>query len=86
MTNSTFFLMGPRRQLVNMFDSSRFTAALAYFGSMAATLFVAISLQSTILTLILVIVQLGASVWYGSSYIPFAQSLIKSTASTILPL
>lgn len=78
--------MGPRRQLANMFDKSRFTAAMAYFGSMVGTLFAAISIQSTILTLLLVIVQLCASVWYGSSYIPFAQGLIKSTATTLLPL
>lgn len=78
--------MGPRRQLANMFDSSRFTAAVAYFGSTAGTLFAAIGIQSTILTLLMVIVQICASIWYGSSYIPFAQGIIKSTATTILPL
>lgn len=78
--------MGPRRQLANMFDRSRFTAAVAYFGSMAGTLFAAIGIQSTLLTLLLVIVQLCASIWYGSSYIPFAQNILKSTASSILPL
>lgn len=61
--HSTFFLMGPRRQLQSMFHPTRLVAAAAYFGSMVATLYTALSLQATGLTLLCVIIQLCAAVW-----------------------
>jgi len=83
---STFFLVGPKRQIQNMFHPSRAVAAALYFGSMGATLYTALSLQQTLLTLVMVSVQFAAAVWYGASYIPFAQDCLRSTAKTVLPL
>lgn len=48
-------------------------AALIYFGSMVLVLFCAIKLHSAILTLLAMIVQLGALAFYCASFIPFAQ-------------
>ncbi|PRP87253.1 hypothetical protein PROFUN_01515 [Planoprotostelium fungivorum] len=86
MSFSTFFLVSPKAQLKRLFDPSRFVAAMAYLVSMLATLWAALIKQSTGLTLILVIVQFCSALWYGASYIPFAQSCLRSSASTVLPI
>jgi uncharacterized membrane protein len=83
---SMLFLVGPSKLFKSMFDSSRFTASMVYFGGMAATLYCAMFLQSVILAGVCVVAQLASSLWYGGSYIPFAQTLLRSTASTMLPI
>jgi len=84
--SSTFVLVGPQRQLRNMFHPTRLISALVYFGSMAATLYCALGLQQTGLTLLMMIIQFAAAVWYGASYVPFAQNCLRSTARNLLPL
>eukprot|EP01118_Nematostelium_gracile_P001131 TRINITY_DN1115_c0_g1_i2.p1 TRINITY_DN1115_c0_g1~~TRINITY_DN1115_c0_g1_i2.p1 ORF type:complete len:173 (-),score=24.71 TRINITY_DN1115_c0_g1_i2:98-565(-) len=83
---STFFLVGPMKQIKSMFHSSRFLSAMIYFGSMFATLYCAISLQTVTLTLILIMIQFASAIWYGASYVPFAQDCLRSTARTVLPI
>jgi len=83
---STFFLVGPKKQLQSMFHPSRLLAAVIYFGSMMCTLFVALKLQWTSLTIIMIVIQFGSAVWYGASYIPMGQSCLRSTAKTVLPI
>eukprot|EP01119_Soliformovum_irregulare_P005759 TRINITY_DN17514_c0_g1_i1.p1 TRINITY_DN17514_c0_g1~~TRINITY_DN17514_c0_g1_i1.p1 ORF type:complete len:156 (+),score=28.15 TRINITY_DN17514_c0_g1_i1:51-518(+) len=83
---STMVLVGPKRQVQSMCDPSRLASAVIYFGSVGFTLFAALSLGSVILTLIAIIVQFCAAIWYGASYIPFAQNCLRSTATTVLPL
>mmetsp|Transcript_20227 Transcript_20227/g.60965 ORF Transcript_20227/g.60965 Transcript_20227/m.60965 type:complete len:182 (-) Transcript_20227:2554-3099(-) len=73
---STFFLTGPWTQLKNMMKKGRGIAALIYFGSMVLVLFCAIKLHSAILTLLAMIVQLGALAFYCASFIPFAQQMM----------
>lgn len=34
----------------------------------------------------MIIIQSCAALWYGASYIPFAQTVLKRTAQTVLPL
>jgi len=83
---STFFLVGPMKQIKSMFHPSRFISALIYFGSMFATLYSALEIQQTGLTMVMICVQFGSAVWYGASYVPFAQDCLRSTARTILPV
>jgi len=83
---STFFLVGPAKQIKSMFHPSRVVAAAIYFGSMGVTLYSALSLQNTLLTLIMIFVQFGAALWYGASYIPFLQECLRGTARTVLPI
>lgn len=45
---STFFLVGPSKQLRSMFHPSRIFAAAAYFGSMISTLYCALKVIITI--------------------------------------
>ncbi|KAI8617885.1 Got1/Sft2-like family-domain-containing protein [Chytriomyces sp. MP71] len=81
---STGFLIGFLSQLKKMFDPSRLVAALIFIGSMIATLVVAFTLHSFILTLICCIVQWLALFWYSASYIPFARDLIKKCLGGVM--
>lgn len=74
---STMFLMGPLKQLSKMFDKGRIVATCIYIASLALTLFAALELHSIILTLIFLIVQLCALLWYCLSYIPFAREMVS---------
>ncbi|KAJ3017976.1 UNVERIFIED_CONTAM: Vesicle transport protein SFT2B [Siphonaria sp. JEL0065] len=81
---STGFLVGFIQQFKKMFDSSRLAAALIFLGSMIATLIVAFTLHSFLLTIICCIIQMLALFWYSASYIPFARDLIKSCLGGVM--
>ncbi|ORY46518.1 SFT2-like protein, partial [Rhizoclosmatium globosum] len=81
---STGFLVGFIKQFQKMFDSTRFVAALIFIGSLVATLIVAFTLKSVILTIICCIIQWLALLWYSASYIPFARDMIKSCLGGIM--
>jgi len=82
---STFFLVGPVNQLKSMFHPSRAWASIIYILAIIATLYTALHLQKTGPTLILIIVQFGAAVWYAFSYIPFCHTILRSSGSSLLP-
>ncbi|ORC91317.1 putative transmembrane protein [Trypanosoma theileri] len=73
---STLFLCGPMTQLKRMFDSTRLIATIVYLSAMVLTFVVALALHNPWLTIITVIVQYLAMVWYCLSYIPFARTAI----------
>lgn len=75
---STCFLIGPMRQLKNIFAPTRAVAALIYLVAMALTLYAAIGLESAILALFMILVQILALVWYTASYIPYARQCLTS--------
>eukprot|EP00803_Ostreobium_quekettii_P006122 evm.model.scf_421.4 EVM.evm.TU.scf_421.4 scf_421:26143-32062(-) len=63
---STFFLMGPWRQLKSIMKSNRILATLAYVGSMILTLYVAFKLEGiaeVIAVIFLLIIQVIALGW-----------------------
>ena len=61
---STGFLVGPARQCKNMFHRKRVVATLIFLIALAATLGVAIGTKSMLLTLIMIVIQFCALVWY----------------------
>ncbi|KAF8286947.1 putative Got1/Sft2-like family [Trypanosoma cruzi] len=73
---STMFLCGPMAQLKRMFDSKRLIATIIYFTSMALTFIAALVLRIPWLTIITVLVQYAAMLWYCLSYIPFAHTAV----------
>ena len=75
---STGFLVGPMRQVRNMFHRKRITATFLYLGALAATLGVAFGTGSTIGTLVMVLLQFLALIWYTISYVPFAREMVKN--------
>jgi len=81
---STMFLMGPWRQIKNMFNPTRLIATLVYLGALALTLYAAFGLKSAILVLLAVIIQFCALVWYSLSYIPYARTLCTKCLGSLV--
>ncbi|RNF12224.1 uncharacterized protein Tco025E_06493 [Trypanosoma conorhini] len=73
---STLFLCGPLTQLKRMFDPTRLLATVVYLSSMVLTFIVALVLRIPWLTIITVLVQYVAMLWYCLSYIPFARTAV----------
>ncbi|RAH40197.1 putative Golgi traffic protein SFT2 [Aspergillus brunneoviolaceus CBS 621.78] len=67
-------LMGPMVYARHLVSGSRLPFTAAYFGSIAMTLYFAIGLHSTLLTLISSIFQLTALLWYLVSYFPMGST------------
>ena len=67
---STFFLVGPMAQLKKMFKPIRLWAAIAYLVMIGMTLFAALYLKNSGLTMLFAFLQYCALFWYTLSYIP----------------
>ncbi|OMP02244.1 Vesicle transport protein, Got1/SFT2-like protein [Corchorus olitorius] len=74
---STAFLMGPEQQLRMMFDPVRVYATAIYIGFVVLALICALWIQSKILTLLAIICEICALIWYCLSYIPFARRIVS---------
>ena len=57
MLGSTMFLVGPKKQLQNMFTGHRAMASAAYFGSMIGTIYAAIWLRISVLVIFFIAIQ-----------------------------
>ncbi|KAL3460734.1 Got1/Sft2-like family-domain-containing protein [Aspergillus heterothallicus] len=67
-------LMGPMIYAKHLVSGPRLPFTAAYFGSIAMTLYFAVGLHSTFLTLISSIFQLAALLWYVVSYFPMGST------------
>ncbi|GAB5586593.1 hypothetical protein Unana1_01493 [Umbelopsis nana] len=74
---SLTFVVGIPKQIKTMFAPVRFWATVVYIALLAITLALSILLHSFILSIILVIVQFCALVWYAASYIPYGREIIR---------
>ncbi|EMD00930.1 hypothetical protein BAUCODRAFT_61945 [Baudoinia panamericana UAMH 10762] len=73
-------LMGPIVYARHLISPERLPFTATYFGSIALTLYFALGLRSTILTLLTAIVQLVALVWYLVSYFPMGSQGLRFAA------
>ena len=77
---ATLFLVGPHRQLANMFDETRKVTTIVFLASLFLVLVLCFVNMENILKLTLlvtlVLVQFFASLWYSLSYIPFARKTV----------
>jgi hypothetical protein len=73
---STACLWGPCAQLRDMFKPVRVVATSVYLVSMVATLVCAFKLRMLFPTLLALLLQMIAMVWYCLTYIPFGQDLL----------
>eukprot|EP01103_Thecamoeba_quadrilineata_P013792 TRINITY_DN3934_c0_g1_i1.p1 TRINITY_DN3934_c0_g1~~TRINITY_DN3934_c0_g1_i1.p1 ORF type:complete len:180 (-),score=0.47 TRINITY_DN3934_c0_g1_i1:416-916(-) len=78
---SATFLVGPTQQIRTMFAPQRFFSAVIYIAAILGTLYCALWIRRTGLSLVMIFVQFGAALWYGASYIPFAQSVLKEVGN-----
>ncbi|KAF0304549.1 Vesicle transport protein SFT2A [Amphibalanus amphitrite] len=76
--SSTLFLMGPVKQLKNMFAKTRAIATVVVLLSIVLTI-VAAALHKKGLVLIFCIIEFVAMTWYSISYIPFARDAVINT-------
>lgn len=74
---STAFLIGPKRQFTMMLDPVRIYATAIYMASIIIALFCAVYVRNKLLTLLAIVLEFGALVWYSLSYIPFARSMVS---------
>lgn len=71
------FLTGPEQQLRMMLDDVRVYATAIYAGCVVLALVCALLIHSKILTIIAVICEICALIWYSLSYIPFARRMVS---------
>ncbi|XP_031504872.1 uncharacterized protein LOC116267329 isoform X1 [Nymphaea colorata] len=74
---STAFLIGLSKQLRMMFDPVRLYATVVYIICVILALVCALWFQSKILTLLAIICEICALIWYSLSYIPFARRMVS---------
>ncbi|KAH8510916.1 hypothetical protein H0E87_008446 [Populus deltoides] len=74
---STAFLIGPKRQVSMMLDPVRIYATALYLASIIIALFCALYVHNKLLTLLAIILEFGALIWYSLSYIPFARAMVS---------
>ncbi|KAK4789350.1 hypothetical protein SAY86_020669 [Trapa natans] len=74
---STAFLIGAVQQLRMMFDPTRIIATSIYLGCVVLALVCALLIHSKILTIIAIICEICALIWYSLSYIPFARRMVS---------
>ncbi|THU60663.1 hypothetical protein C4D60_Mb07t15160 [Musa balbisiana] len=74
---STAFLIGPVQQARLMLDPVRIYATAIYVGSAIVALVCALWIHSKMLTLIAIIIEICALVWYSLSYVPFARRMVS---------
>lgn len=80
---SMFFLasfaamMGPMAYLRHLLSTERLPFTAAYFGSLGLSLYFALGLHSTIMTLISALIQLACLIWYLISYFPMGSSGLR---------
>ncbi|PRT54394.1 Protein transport protein SFT2 [Wickerhamiella sorbophila] len=70
-------LQGPVNYLIHLVSPGRILFTIAYFGSIVLTLVFSMGLRSTILTLLAIIVQMIAAIWYTVSYFPMGTQSLK---------
>ena len=69
----TFFLVGPKRQFKNMTNPYRRKATMIFLSAIVLTFISLYILHSSLLTILCVIVQFFAYIYYILSYIPYGQ-------------
>ncbi|KAK5134451.1 hypothetical protein LTR08_006498 [Meristemomyces frigidus] len=73
-------MMGPLVYARHLMSAERLPFTATYLGSIALTLYFALGLRSTILTLFSSIVQIVALVWYLVSYFPMGSTGLRFAA------
>ncbi|KAF8422036.1 Got1/Sft2-like family-domain-containing protein [Tirmania nivea] len=79
--SSWAILQGPRTYGAHLLSGPRLPFTAAYFGSIILTLYFSLGLQSTVLTLLAAIGQLGALLWYLVSYFPMGSQGLRMVSS-----
>lgn len=74
-------MMGPWAYFKHLTSGPRLPFTSAYFGSLVLTMYFALSLHSTILTLLSALIQMAALIWYLVSYFPMGADGLRVATS-----
>ncbi|KAL7003593.1 hypothetical protein U1Q18_004745 [Sarracenia purpurea var. burkii] len=74
---STAFLIGPGQQIRMMLDPVRIYATAIYIGCVVLALICALWIHSKVLTILAIVSEICALIWYSLSYIPFARRVVS---------
>ena len=83
---STSFLVGPRTQLKSMMAPVRLGATIIYLASILLTFVSAVVFHFGPLTLLAMVLQFCALLWYSLSYIPFGRHCLRGCLGRIFRL
>jgi hypothetical protein len=85
---SSTFLSGPKRQFKNMFDEKRRTTSIVYLSTLGTSVVVCFiplpAVVKMIVLLLLLLVQMSASLWYTLSYIPYGRATARRMLRSVL--
>lgn len=85
---SSMFLSGPKRQCKSMFDEKRKLTSITYLVSLAcsvAVCFIPMPTGPKIgLLVLLLLVQMSASLWYTLSYVPYGRAGVKRMLRSVI--
>ena len=70
-----FFLVGPKKQLDSMKEEQRMWTSITFVLSMLLTFVSIYLIKSNLLTLLFVIIQFSAYIWYVLSYLPYGREI-----------
>lgn len=84
MIMSTMFLVGPMRQIKNMFDAKRVIATSIFIISIILTLCAAFAWKNGALCIIFLVIQMCAFLWYTLSYIPYGRDLFCNCMKNVV--
>jgi len=84
MLCSTAFIVGPMRQLKNMFALTRIICTIVFFVSMIFTLICVFLDWSVFLVILSILIQICALIYYCFSYIPYGRACLRNLCSGIV--
>ena len=73
---ATGFLIGPARQCKKMFDKTRRFSCIIWLLTLIVTFAIAVAGVNVGLVVMMIFIQIGASIWYSASYIPYGRRMI----------
>eukprot|EP01111_Echinosteliopsis_oligospora_P010863 TRINITY_DN3451_c0_g1_i2.p1 TRINITY_DN3451_c0_g1~~TRINITY_DN3451_c0_g1_i2.p1 ORF type:complete len:155 (-),score=5.35 TRINITY_DN3451_c0_g1_i2:6-470(-) len=79
MLLSTAFMVGPVKQIKNMFAPTRILCTIVFIAFMIFTIVCVFKDLPVILTIISLLIQIAALVYYIFSYIPYGRSCIRNS-------
>ncbi|GAM26424.1 hypothetical protein SAMD00019534_095990 [Acytostelium subglobosum LB1] len=83
MLASTFFIVGPMKQMKNMVQPHRLICAIVFVASMVLTLVGVFLGWLFIIIIFLVIFQICALVYYMFSYIPYGRQCLRGICGSV---
>ena len=85
---SSTFLSGPTRQFKNMFDEKRQTTSIIYLSTLGTSIVVCFlpvpALPKMGVLVMLLLVQMCASLWYTLSYVPYGRATAKRMLRSVI--